>query len=108
MVKRKQHIGMFLHSEMGVSWGGMSSMCGCSSTHLQKIFFLRSIDMRAFTALPAVQCLMATKETQRWDCSLCVISAISANSSSSYKPIGPTIKTFRHQTLDLMPLLGAQ
>src|SRR5262245_16595160 len=43
MVKRKQHIGMFLHSEMGVSWGGMSLMCGCSSIHLQKIFFLKSI-----------------------------------------------------------------
>src|SRR5262249_40572708 len=44
MVKRKQHIGMFLHNEMGVSWGGMSLMCGRSSIHPQKIFFLRSID----------------------------------------------------------------
>ena len=43
MVKRKQHIGMFLHNEMGVSWGGMSLMCGRSSIHPQKIFFLRSI-----------------------------------------------------------------
>src|SRR5262249_7789422 len=44
MVKRKQHIGMFLHNEMGVSWGGMSLMCGRSSIHPQKIFFLRSIE----------------------------------------------------------------
>jgi hypothetical protein len=38
-----QHIGMFLHNEMGVSWRGMSSMCGHLAIHLQKIFFLRSI-----------------------------------------------------------------
>jgi hypothetical protein len=43
MVKRMQHIGAFLHNEMGVSWGGISSMCDHSSIHLQKIFFLRSI-----------------------------------------------------------------
>ena len=46
MVKRTQHIGTFLHSEMGISLGGMSPMCTCASIHLQKIFFLRSI---AFT-----------------------------------------------------------
>ena len=45
MVKRMQHIGAFLHNEMGVSWGGISSMCDHSSNHLQKIFFLRSIDI---------------------------------------------------------------
>ena len=28
MVKRIQHIGMFLHKEMGVSLRGMSPMCG--------------------------------------------------------------------------------
>src|SRR5712691_3523448 len=37
MVKRMQHIGPFLHNEMGVSWGGISPMCDCSSIHLQKI-----------------------------------------------------------------------
>jgi hypothetical protein len=39
-----QHIGTFLHNEMGGSWGGISPMCDCSSIHLQKIFFSRSID----------------------------------------------------------------
>jgi hypothetical protein len=39
-----QHIGTFLHNEMGVSWGGISPMCDCSSIHRQKIFFLRSIE----------------------------------------------------------------
>src|SRR4029453_19075311 len=43
MVKRKSHIGIFLDKEMGVSLGGMSPMCDCSSIHLRKIFFLRSI-----------------------------------------------------------------
>ena len=43
MVKRMQHIGTFLHNEMGISMGGISPMCGRSSIHLQKIFFLRSI-----------------------------------------------------------------
>ena len=43
MVKRTQHIGTFLHNEMGISLAGISPMCGRSSTHLQKIFFLRSI-----------------------------------------------------------------
>ena len=47
MVKRTPHIRPFLHSEMGISLGGISPMCACSSIHLQKIFFLRSI------ALPA-------------------------------------------------------
>src|SRR5437016_13247062 len=28
---------------MGISLRGISPMCGCSSIHLQKIFFLRSI-----------------------------------------------------------------
>ena len=41
MVKRKQHIGTFLHNEMAISLAGMSPMCGHSSIHLQKIFFLR-------------------------------------------------------------------
>src|SRR5262245_18666377 len=58
MVKRKQHIGMFLHNEMGVSWGGMSLMCGRSSIHPQKIFFLRSIDN-----LPASCCNEKLSET---------------------------------------------
>ena len=44
MVKRMQHIGTFLHSEMEISLGGISTMCACSSIHLQKIFFLKSID----------------------------------------------------------------
>jgi hypothetical protein len=44
MVKRRQHIGTFFHNEMGISLRGMSPMCGRSSIHLQKIFFLRSID----------------------------------------------------------------
>src|SRR4030095_8442288 len=43
MVKRRQHIGTFLHNEMGISLRGISPMCGRSSIHLQKIFFLRSI-----------------------------------------------------------------
>jgi hypothetical protein len=43
MVKRMQHIGPFLHNEMGISMGGISPMCGRSSIQLQKIFFLRSI-----------------------------------------------------------------
>jgi hypothetical protein len=34
----------FLHSEMGISLGGISPMCGDSSIHLRKIFFLKSID----------------------------------------------------------------
>ena len=33
-------------SEMAISWGGISPMCDCSSSHLQKIFFLRSIARR--------------------------------------------------------------
>jgi hypothetical protein len=44
MVKRRQHIGTFLHNEMGISLRGISPMCGRSSIHLQKIFFLRSIE----------------------------------------------------------------
>src|SRR5262245_46708716 len=44
MVKRMQHIGTFLHNEMGISMGGISPMCGRSSIQLQKIFFLRSIE----------------------------------------------------------------
>src|SRR6195256_4445449 len=43
MVKRMQHIGTFLHNEMGISLRGISPMCGRSLIHLQKIFFLRSI-----------------------------------------------------------------
>ena len=43
MVKRPPHLGPFLHSEMALSWGGRSPMCGGSSIHLQKIFFLKSI-----------------------------------------------------------------
>jgi hypothetical protein len=39
-----QHIGTFLHNEMGISMGGISPMCDRSSIQLQKIFFLRSID----------------------------------------------------------------
>ncbi len=41
---------MFLHNEMGVSWEGMSLMCGRSSIHPQKIFFLRSIAGRFATS----------------------------------------------------------
>src|SRR5256885_2528150 len=54
MVKRMQHIGTFLHNEMGISLRGISPMCGRSSIHLQKIFFLRSIEaslMRSAKAL---------------------------------------------------------
>src|SRR3989442_8926503 len=47
MVKRIQHIGTFLHNDMGISLRGMSPMCGRSSIHLQKIFFLRSISQQA-------------------------------------------------------------
>ena len=43
MVKRKQHIGIFLHNEMAISVAGISPMCGRSSMPRQKIFFLRSI-----------------------------------------------------------------
>jgi len=43
MVKRTQHIGTFLHNEMGISMVGISPMCGRSSIHRQKIFFLKSI-----------------------------------------------------------------
>ena len=43
MVKRLQHIGTFLHNEMGLSLRGIFPMCGPSSIHFQKIFFLRSI-----------------------------------------------------------------
>jgi hypothetical protein len=43
MVKRKQHIGTFLHNEMAISVAGMSPMCDRSSMPRQKIFFLRSI-----------------------------------------------------------------
>src|SRR5215217_2278036 len=49
MVKRRQHIGTFLHNEMGVSLRGISPMCGRSSIHLQKIFFSRSIGTRCTT-----------------------------------------------------------
>src|SRR4029450_4858856 len=52
MVKRMQHIGTFLHNEMGISMGGMSPMCDRSSIHLQKIFFLRSIDSRQSAESP--------------------------------------------------------
>jgi hypothetical protein len=52
MVKRMQHIGTFLHNEMGGSLRGMSPMCGCSSIHLQKIFFLRSIAVGRFQRTP--------------------------------------------------------
>jgi hypothetical protein len=43
MVKRLQHIGTFLHNEMGSSLRGISPRWGRSSIHLQKVFFLRSI-----------------------------------------------------------------
>ena len=43
MVKRKQHIGIFLHNEMAISVAGISPMCCRSSMPRQKIFFLRSI-----------------------------------------------------------------
>lgn len=43
MVKRKLHIGIFLHHEMAISVAGISPMCGCPSMPRQKIFFLRSI-----------------------------------------------------------------
>src|SRR4029453_5093656 len=49
MVKRIQHIGTFLHNERGISLRGMSPMCSRSSIHLQKIFFLRSIETRCTT-----------------------------------------------------------
>jgi hypothetical protein len=44
MVKRKQHIGIFLHNEMAISAAGISPMCDHSSMPRQKIFFLRSIE----------------------------------------------------------------
>jgi hypothetical protein len=46
-----QHIGTFLHNEMGISMGGISPMCGRSSIQLQKIFFLRSIAGEAVETL---------------------------------------------------------
>ena len=46
MVKRTWPIGTFRHNEMGGSLGGMSPRCDCSSIHLQKIFFLKSIDVQ--------------------------------------------------------------
>ena len=62
MVKRMQHIGMFLHNEMGISWGGISPMCGHSSIYLQKIFFLRSIE-----ALDLLLVMVATSRMVRRD-----------------------------------------
>jgi hypothetical protein len=41
MVKRIQHIGPFLHNEMGVSLRGMSPMCDHSSIHLSENLFLK-------------------------------------------------------------------
>src|SRR5262245_44252996 len=41
MVKRTQHIGTFLHSEMAISLDGMSPMCGCASIHLSENLFLK-------------------------------------------------------------------
>ena len=46
MVKRMQHIGTFLHNEMGVSLRGISPMCGRSSIHLQKISHSRWVSAR--------------------------------------------------------------
>src|SRR5215475_8124899 len=43
MVKRTQHIGTFLHNEMGISIGGIFPMCGRSSIQRQKIFSLKPI-----------------------------------------------------------------
>src|SRR6266511_5661831 len=45
MVKRMLHIGTFLQRQhvSDVSLAGIVLMCGCSSTHLQKMLFLRSI-----------------------------------------------------------------
>src|SRR5215467_5247236 len=44
MVKRTQHIGTFLHNEMGISMVGISPMCDRSSIHRHKIFFLKPIE----------------------------------------------------------------
>ena len=41
MVKRLQHIGTFLHNEMGDSLRGIAPRWGRSSIHLQKVFFLK-------------------------------------------------------------------
>jgi hypothetical protein len=45
MVKRTLHIGTFLQGQpvSEVSLAGIFPMCGRSSTHLQKFFFLKSI-----------------------------------------------------------------
>src|SRR5256886_16762607 len=45
MVKRTLHIGTFLQRQQvsNVSLAGMFPMCGDSSTHFWKLFFLRSI-----------------------------------------------------------------
>src|SRR4030095_9375049 len=61
MVKRMQHIGTFLHNEMRISLSGISPMCGRSSIHLQKIFFLRSIAqpqplIEVFAEIPDFRC----------------------------------------------------
>src|SRR5262245_41079915 len=45
MVKRTQHIGTFLHNEMGISIGGIFPMCGRSSIQRQKIFSLKPIEV---------------------------------------------------------------
>src|SRR2546421_11434156 len=54
MGKRTLHIGTFLQRQhvSNVSLAGMFPMCGDSSTHFWKLFFLRSIV--SFTPLPNV------------------------------------------------------
>src|SRR4030095_15389909 len=47
--KRRQHIGTFRPHERGSSVREMSPMCGRSSIHLQKTFFLRSIAYSVLT-----------------------------------------------------------
>ena len=41
MVKRKQHIGLFLHNEMGISLGGISPMCGLLVNPSSENLFLK-------------------------------------------------------------------
>jgi hypothetical protein len=66
MVKRKQHIGAFLHKKVDTSSAGMSPMCGLSSIHFRKIFFLRSIEalMPNWFLNPRVHLLTSTIHSQ--------------------------------------------
>jgi hypothetical protein len=66
MVKRTLHIGTFLQRQhvSDVSLAGIFPMCGGSSTHLQKMFFLRSIARRLTTILPVMTLAEAIETTR--------------------------------------------